>query len=452
MTKPLKTADEVATERFNLIAPLVADGLDKGLRYDLTHEIAERGGVSERTIRRYVNDWGNGGFDALKPKRGWERPDSRLGEGFARVIDAAIALRRESPSRSVADIIKILELEGSVQPGEIKRSTLQRHLASRGYASSRMRMYTSKGAAARRFQKEHRNQLWMGDIKYGPYVTCGDGRKRQIYLAVWIDDATRFIVSARFYTDQTVSAIEDSLYRGVQKHGVPDKVFVDNGRQYRSKWLSEACAKLGIRLLTSKPYHPEGKGLVERFNRTVDKFISEAAFKKPSGLDEYNELLKLWLDGYYHARPHSALSGISPGTAFGADPRPLKFAHADKLKDAFLRKETRKVDKTGCVSFSGNLYEAGLAYIGEKVEIWFDPSWTDEIEIRFGQSPPAIARRLVIGADCGAAPGLPEHMKAAPPETSRLLDALKKERALKRQGPEIATTFKGYWEEGRPNV
>jgi transposase InsO family protein len=265
MTKPLKTAVEIATERFNLIAPLVGDGLDKGRRQDLMHEIAERGEVSVRTVKRYMASWKEGGFEALKPKQGWERADSSLGENFARIVNAAIELRRESPSRSVADIIKILELEGAVQAGTVARSTLQRHLAARGYASAHMRMYTAKGTAARRFQKEHRNQLWMSDIKYGPFVPGENGRKKQIYLVAWLDDATRFIVSARFYLDQTVNAIEDSLRIAVQKFGVPEKIFCDNGKQYKSKWLSQACAKLGIRLLTSRPYHPEGKGYVKSF-------------------------------------------------------------------------------------------------------------------------------------------------------------------------------------------
>ena len=156
MTQPLKTAVEAATERFNLIAPLVSDGLDKGRRYDLMREIAGRSGISTRTLRRYVKAWKEDGFEALKPKQGWERPDSKLGDSFEQIVDAAVELRRESPSRSVSDIIKILELEGAISPGEVARSTLQRHLAAKGYASSQMRMYTSKGAAARRFQISRR--------------------------------------------------------------------------------------------------------------------------------------------------------------------------------------------------------------------------------------------------------------------------------------------------------
>ena len=263
MTKPLKTPVDLATERFNLIAPLVGDGLDKGRRCDLMREIAQRGKISIRTVKRYVNAWTEGGFDALKPKQGWERKDSSLGESFGKIVDAAIALRRESPSRSVADIIKILELEGIISPGSVARSTLQRHLTTRGYASSQMRMYTKKGAAARRFQKEHRNQLWMSDFKFGPFIPVKNGCKKQIYLIVWIDDSSRYIVNAGFYLDQTVEEVEDSLRIAIQKFGVPVKIFTDNGKQFRSTWLNQACAKLGIRKLSARPYHPESRGYVK---------------------------------------------------------------------------------------------------------------------------------------------------------------------------------------------
>ena len=446
MTKPLKTAVEAATERFNLIAPLLGDGLDKGRRQDLMHEIAQMSGKSERTLNRYVEAWEQDGFEGLKPKQGWKRPDSSLGDGLTDVVDAAIELRLESPSRSVADIIRILEMEGIVERGTISRSTLQRHLAAKGYATSQVRMYVKKGAAARRFQKEHRNELWMSDIKVGPYVATQSGTKKQIFLVVWIDDATRFIVSARFYTDQTVNAIEDSLRRAIQGYGVPDKIYVDNGKQYRSKWLCETCAKLGIRLLTARPYRPEGKGLVERFNRTVEKFLSEAALAKLPGIEDFNDFLRIWLDEYYHQNTHSALAGVSPATAFWIDTRPLRFASAQQLRDAFLHADKRKVDKTGCISFNGCQYEVGIAYIGRTIDIRFDPSWTDQVEILPGIAKPFLARKLQIGPNCGTAQELPEHMRTLSPQSSRMLDALKKKARQNSHATAIATTFAEFWE------
>jgi len=452
MTKPSKTPDDVATERFNLISALVCDGLDKGRRSDLMHEIAERGDKSVRQLRRYVSAWEEGGFDALKPKRGWARPDSKLGEEFDMVVEAAIELRRESPARSVADIIKILELEGAIPLGAVARSTLQSHLAARGYSASQMRTYTSKGTAARRFQKEHRNQLWQSDIKFGACVTAENGRKKQTYLVAWIDDSKRFMVDSRIYLRQTSDEVEDSLRRAIQKYGLPEKIYADQGGQYKSKHISKICAKLGIKLLRARPYHPEGKGKIENYNKQVGKFFSEAALKRLDSLEGYNEYLRYWVDEYYQKHSCAPLGGISPATAYGTDTRPLKFVSAELLRDAFIRTDTRKVDKTGCISFDGDLYEVGLAYIGREVEIFYDPSWTEELEVVHENSEPFTAKKLVIGTNCGVKRELPEHMRVEPPETSRMLDALKKEFEANRPDSEIATMFKEFWERGRGDV
>jgi len=452
LTKPLRTPDEVATERFNLIAPLLCEGLDKGRRYDLMHEISEQSGVSIRSLRRYMSAWVEGGYEALKPKQGWKRPDSAHGEDFDGVVEAAIVLRRESPSRSVADIIKILELEGAIPPGSIPRSTLQTHLAKKGYSASQMRTYTSKGTAARRFQKEHRNQLWQSDIKFGACVTAENGRKKQTYLIAWIDDSKRFIVDAKFYLNQTADEVEDSLRRAIQKYGLPEKIYTDQGGQYKSKHISKICAKLGIRLLRARPYHPEGKGKIENYNKQVGKFLSEAALKRFDTLEEYNEYLRYWVDEYYQKHSCEPLGWISPATAYGLDTRPLKFTSAGILRDAFLRTDTRKVDKTGCVSFDGKLYEVGLAYIGREVDIRYDPSWTEELEVIHENSKPFMAKKLVIGTNCGVKRELPEHMRVEPPKTSRMLDALKKEFEANRSISEIATMFKEFWEGGQGNV
>jgi hypothetical protein len=290
-------------------------------------------------------------------------------------------------------------------------------------------------------------QLLQSDVKFGPHVPLKPGgRPVQTYLVVFVDDATRYIVGARFYPDQSVRSLEDCFRRAVQAYGAPDACFVDNGGQYRSRWFADACAKIGTRLLRARPYHPESKGKVERLNREIDKLLAEIALARPRTIDECNELLAAWVDEYYHRNPHSALGGVSPFARFRSDGRPLRFVAAEALKDAFLHTETRKVDKTGCVSFGGGLYEVGLAYAGRRVAIRFDPAWTGEIEMLREGAEPVRARKLAVSGHCGARRGIPEEMGRTPPETSRMLDALKAKRAEGGGGGRIATSFKDLWE------
>jgi transposase InsO family protein len=342
-----KEVESAASEKFQIIAPLLDESLDRGKFIGLKKEIASKYGISERSVGRYYAAYKQSGFEGLKPSPR-QSTASKLPGNYPEIVSSAIALRKESAHRSVRDIIKILELEGVFSAGSVSRSTLQRYLQEAGFGAKQYKKYTTPGTAARRFQKQHRCLMWQGDIKYGPHLPIGpNGKMTQIYLVVWIDDFSRFITCAKFYDNQRVEIIEDSLRDAVMKYGIPESVYLDNGSQYRSEWLKTACAKIGVKLIFTKPYSPEAKGKVEAFNRRIDAFLSEASLKDAKTLKEYNELLDVWINEYYHKTPHSGMGGITPEAAFKSDTRPLHFVEAQKLRDAFCipknEKWTRRV-------------------------------------------------------------------------------------------------------------
>ena len=435
--------EDVAAKRMVMIMPLLEEGLDQSQIVELKKKIADQTQTSYKTISRYLEDFKLKGFEGLKPQYSSPKNQSLLVKNFDEIVDIAIELRRECPSRSVKDIIKIMELENTIEPGSVYRSTLQRHLHSRGFGSKQMNTYTKKGTASRRFQKNHRCMLYQGDIKYGPYLPIGNnGAKKQVYLSAFIDDATRFIVSAKFYEHQKVEIIEDSLRTAIMHYGKPDAIYVDNGKQYRSEWLKKACIRLNIKLLFAKPYHPEGKGKIEAFNRRLDSFLSEVALMNIKSLEELNGYLDLWITQHYHKAEHHGLGGISPETAFRTDSRPLKFIDIETCTNAFLHTEERLVDKTGCISFEGKKYEAGLQLIGRKVEVHYDPSWTGEIEIHHQDFEPFKVKELVINEHCGLRSQLPERMNTLKPEGSRFLEGLNKANITNRTKKDVAVIFR----------
>lgn len=446
-----QTPDDVAAARLQLITPLLDPNLDDSKVIELKKTICEANNLSYRSIGRYLKAYETEGFAGLKPKTGYKRTSNTLPDNFPEVIEHAIILRRECPSRSVLDIIRILELEELIVPGTVSRSTLQRHLQSKGFGASQVKLYSKKGAASRRFQKEHRCMLFQGDIKYGPYLPIGkDGEMKQVYLSVFIDDATRYIVAAKFYDNQKVDIIEDSLRSAVMHFGKPDKIYVDNGKQYRSEWLKKACDRLGIRLLFAKPYHPEGKGKVEAFNRRVDSFLSEVALDKPATLEELNSSLNLWISNYYHKNVHTSLDGLTPEVAFGSDKRALRFVDAGELAEAFLHTETRKVDKTGCISFKGKSYDVGAKLIGRQIEVHYDPTWIDEVEIHHKDFDVFKAKVMEIGANCGTRRSLPDDLAPLETQGSRLLEGLNKANITGRTNSHRAVSYKSLG--GQENV
>ncbi len=118
---------------------------------------------------------------------------------------------------------------------------------------------------ARRFQKAHRNQLWQADLKYGPYLPDPtDPRKmRRTYRIAFIDDATRLVPYAAFFFAQREFQLEQAFKWATLRYGLPDQVYVDNGKIFVSDAFKLACARLNVRHAHTAPYAPESKGYGE---------------------------------------------------------------------------------------------------------------------------------------------------------------------------------------------
>ena len=97
----------------------------------------------------------------------------------------------------------------------------------------------------------------------------------QLYVVAFIDDATRFVTELGVYEEQTADRVLACYRQAVERHGVPDRIFTDNGKQFIGKQISQASVKLGVKLLRARPYAAASKGKVEAFNKLLDKFVLE---------------------------------------------------------------------------------------------------------------------------------------------------------------------------------
>jgi len=432
--------EEIALNRHKILSPLLTameEHTDAATITRLRAEICQNAGIHRRTLGRWLDWYREKGFEGLKPS-------SRSSGGTTipeELITEAILLRREVPSRSVPQIIEILELEGKAPPGLIKRTTLQDRLMDRGYSARQMKMYQDPGIAARRFARLERNDMWHSDIKFGPFMTI-NGLKKQIYLVSFLDDATRYVIHGEFYDSLDQSIVEDCFRKAIIKEGLPKRVYFDNGKQYRNKWMERACGILEIKLLFAKPYSPESTGKVERFNRTVDSFLNEAALKNTKTLEDFNRLFNVWVQECYHTRIHGGLD-ITPEIAYRTSKAPLRFLPADTIASAFMHSESRKVDKTGCISFGGKLYEVGVLFAGQKVNIIYDPADIQTLTVEHERSGDSFRiKELKIGEHTGPRPQLPKFMTPALPRTSRLLDEKEKQHAARQDVVRRAIRYK----------
>ena len=213
--------DDTALSRFKMIAPLCDEAIDQAKRVQLRKEIASANGLSYKTIKRYDDAFRAHGFEGLRPKTRMPRNSRQLPKNYDELLQEAIQLRREVPSRSVDKIITILELENRVAPGMLKRSTLQRRLYEAGFGSTHLKIYKeARESSSKRFCKPHRMMLVQGDLKYGPKLPIGkNGALTQTYLSSALDDHSRVALSSKFYGNQEELVVEETFRDVILKYG-----------------------------------------------------------------------------------------------------------------------------------------------------------------------------------------------------------------------------------------
>lgn len=261
----------------------------------------------------------------------------------------------------------------------------------------------------------------------------------------FLDDSTRFVLHAEFYPVLDAIIVEDAFRQAMSKFGAPMRAYFDNGKQFRTKVMERACAMLDIRLLFARPYSPESSGKIERFNRSVDAFLSEIKLEKPETLVELNRRFWIWLDECYQHKPHNSLKdNMSPAMAFNMDKEPLRFVDAEEVAEAFLRREDRKVDKSGCISFNGKKYEIenGLLLIGRKVTVIYEHSDAEHLWIEYDNFPRTTAKPLEIGEYAGQRPPLPPMLEKGNVTKSRLLDAAEKKNKAREEKAKNVISFR----------
>ena len=137
-------------------------------------------------------------------------------------------------------------------------------------------------------------------------------------LFLIVDDHSRLLADGRFYAHENARACQELLRRAITRRGVPDVLYCDNGAPFSNAWLARTCGVLGIRLVHSKPYSPEGRGKQERLNRYIrEAFLAEAAHQGIESLDQLNDLFAAW-----QARSLTGGSTPRPGRPRSTGSRP----------------------------------------------------------------------------------------------------------------------------------
>ena len=371
----------LALFRLTVLGPLASrDHLSKGEIKSVIQDLAaksyaipnsKRVHLSAASIERWYYAWKRGGVDALGPKLRSDRGQSHLPLATQ---DAILVAKRDKPSRSINQLIRILEMEHTVGKGHLSRSSVYRILKSQSL-SARI-IQTPETIERRSFVAEYAGQIWQGDVLHGPKIVI-NGRYQKTYLVSLMDDASRLITHSEFRLGETALDIQAVLKQALLKRGIPNRIILDNGSAYRSGDLQSICARLQIRLVFCRPYTPQGKGKLERWHSRIrSEFLNELDLQKISTLADLNARLWAYLDQIYHVTKHEGLEmDLTPIERWRIDlPHVRQLGVlASQIDEMFYHRMQRQVRKDGCVSINGKWFEVPYALTEQKVQVVFDP-------------------------------------------------------------------------------
>ena len=242
------------------------------------------------------------------------------------------------------------------------------------------------------------NELWQADTLYGPSIKQTDGQWKKTFLIAFIDDASRVITHAEFFyrdnTENMVTAFRSALY----KRGKPQRLYFDNGANYSSKEIAQACMRLHIQLSHAPIRDGAAKGKIERFFRGFrDRFLTlHPTF---SSLEALNRLTHTWVEEEYNSKYHSGIQMI-PLDRFNLDRNRVVFLTDDAFSaEVFFVEEGRKVCKTNVFSINSQRYECPVDLREKAIQVRYDRQHRNQFVVYFDDQRMGDANPLDVHAN-----------------------------------------------------
>lgn len=155
------------------------------------------------------------------------------------------------------------------------------------------------------------NEVYVGDITYLPCIIQGE--QQWIYMAVWLDLFSRFIVG--WFIDLTMEEhiITEALQRAINRRQPSPGLIIhsDGGGQYGALKFRALIGQHQFRQsMTRKDNHYDNAHIESLFSRLKAELLDEGIF---SSLEDARLKMFDYIDAYYNTiRRHSAIGLISP--------------------------------------------------------------------------------------------------------------------------------------------
>ena len=287
------------------------------------------------------------------------------------------------------------------------------------------------------------NEGWFGDHhQFDVFVLDERGRPVRPWLTAWYDIGSGMLVGWCISLNPNSGTITEALARAIAKkpgsevYGAPKWIYIDNGKDYRSKrfegdaedeyWRrrdpemmadmylrltgASVMQTLRIQVVHAKAYHGWAKP-VERFFRTLEerycRQLRGYCGGKPGDRPEnFDRALKYWtekgelmsMDEFvdvfqneilpaYHNHPHGGYGSETPANRYARLPKARSEIFSWAVLDELRMGEAQRVVTTQGIKFRGRIYWAPelLHRVGEHVVIKFSDCEMDGITVRDGR-------------------------------------------------------------------
>jgi transposase len=334
--RPAEWLQEVRMKRFE-------EAYDGWKERGLSQEEAARIlGVSDRTFRRYVERYDEGGLEALL--------DQRLTQ----------VSHRKAP---VDEVMALTERYRARHDGWTARhfhAWYRRTGGTRSYTWVKTRLQEArlvKKAPRRGVHRKRRERSpWPGMMLHqdGSRHEWVKGQRWDLILT--LDDATNEHYSMFFVTEEGTWSSFRGIGEVIRARGLFSSLYTDRGSHYwhtpeagkkvdktRLTQVGRAMAQLGIEMIPA--YSPEARGRIERAFRThQDRLPKELALHGIAGMEEANR----YLEEVY--RPAHNAEFCQPPLEEGAAFVECVIPHLD---DILCEQHDRSVGHDNCVAFEG---------------------------------------------------------------------------------------------------
>lgn len=351
------------------------------------------------TVYKWIRDYEKDGLAGLIPGYGHRKGETSVPETAGRLFES-LALQESEPSYQ--DVYTIVR--GYMAKLEPKTKLPSSSAFVRWLKAKYPKPYIDLRRKGYRFYQRHHEYFIerdAGDIAAGKawysdhhqldtIVSTKDGKTARPWATVWRDVRTGKMLSCYLHVEAPNSDhIFYSFYLGVKDFGLPDFIYIDNGKDYRvhdftgssrrnidESELLERKARslmglLNVDVVFATPYNAQAKTVERDFRKLINQFSKflagytgsnptkrpEATTKEVAGgellqFEECQDLLRTYIRDTFNKKRSNGrlLKGLSPDEAFQKYRKDVRKVSSESLRLCMMRtSRAKRIDRNGVI-------------------------------------------------------------------------------------------------------